>query len=66
MDASLLCHRCWPDPDAARARHAKSTGVTWLLWLFIIGMIVISVKVGNRLDHQRKMESVTLERVDKH
>lgn len=64
MDASLLCHRCWPDPDAARRRHAKFVGVTWLLWLFIISLIVISIVIGNRLDKQRALHPITLEKVD--
>jgi len=64
MDASLLCHRCWPDPDAARERHARFVFTNLLLWLVIIGLLVLTGIIGDKLDKRRAKAPVNLEQVD--
>jgi hypothetical protein len=64
MDASLLCHRCWPDPDAARERHAKFVFTNLLLWIVVIGLLVIIGYVGDKMGKHRESAPVNLERVD--
>lgn len=64
MDASLLCHRCWVDPDAARERHAKFVFTNLLLWLVIIGLLVVIGYIGDKFDNHHKAIPVNLEQVD--